>query len=420
MKKFLFTLIILLSGSGIARAQWDSICWLPEYPFIKTPLIAYCYSNEFGGTPSNPIGYGRIAKSVDGCISWQKVLEWGGQGNGNTCYFSLVDFVTDSIGYLYACGPSYATGLYQTTDGSISWNKLLRSFFVENISFPRADYGYFLGADNFAAHNLCNYDHGQITKLDSVSSLLPGFSSMKFINDSTGFFIYGTNKSMLYRTDNRCQTLVKVFDSVGSVKKVVFANQYRYFILKKPDSLFTSTDLGISWSFVNIIPLASISDMFFLTSDSGWICGPGGKIFATVNGGITWTEMASSTNYDIVEIHFFTSSNGYFIAKKDYFYSYSYLLYRTHGFNDVTETEKAEKPLRLLQNPARTNLNLVRVRNLIPINNLELISSSGKSLYFSKYFISKVDISAFSPGLYFLRYNYQKQTFTEKFLIVRD
>jgi len=77
MKKILLTLVMLLSGTGIARAQWDSIGYLPALPFMKTRLLAYCYENEYGGTPSNPIGYGSVSKSLDGCNTWQEILEMG-------------------------------------------------------------------------------------------------------------------------------------------------------------------------------------------------------------------------------------------------------------------------------------------------------------------------------------------------------
>jgi len=118
---------------------------------------------------------------------------------------------------------------------------------VYTYSFPRSDYGYFTAFDNnYSRYFLANYDHYQLNVLDSVPITVSGIQSMKFVNDSTGFFFYGTNSSMLYRTNDRGHTLTQVFDSIGSVKKIVFAGTQKCFILKKPDSLFASSDLGIT------------------------------------------------------------------------------------------------------------------------------------------------------------------------------
>ena len=415
MKKILLTLVMLLSGTGIARAQWDSIGYLPALPFMKTRLLAYCYENEYGGTPSNPIGYGSVSKSLDGCNTWQEILEMGGEGHLFTCSFWEVDFPNDTTGYLYAytgCSP----GLYQTTDGGSQWNKIINGvdYPVYTYSFPRSDYGYFTAFDNnYSRYFLANYDHYQLNVLDSVPITVSGIQSMKFVNDSTGFFFYGTNSSMLYRTNDRCHTLTQVFDSIGSVKKIVFAGTQKCFILKKPDSLFASSDLGITWSFVNVIPLTHIYDFFFLTADTGWACGPAGKILKTANSGRDWEEIPSTTNSDIIRIGFFSGNDGYFIAEK----YYNFLLYRTHLFNGSADQDT---PVRILQNPAREKLNLVSINPLYPVTSLELLSGLGKSVYFSGYFKNEIDICNLPPGLYFLRYNFQQHTYTEKFLVARD
>lgn len=52
--------------------------------------------------------------------------------------------------------------------------------------------------------------------------------------------------------------------------------------------IYHTTDFGFTWNEANILTTLDFFDVFFLTSDSGWVCGRIGGIWRTTNGGDTW------------------------------------------------------------------------------------------------------------------------------------
>uniref|UniRef100_A0A7V3PT29 Photosynthesis system II assembly factor Ycf48/Hcf136-like domain-containing protein n=1 Tax=candidate division WOR-3 bacterium TaxID=2052148 RepID=A0A7V3PT29_UNCW3 len=55
-------------------------------------------------------------------------------------------------------------------------------------------------------------------------------------------------------------------------------------------AVFHSQDFGLIWDSINIPTIRDFFDVFFLTPDSGWTCGRSGDIWATTDGGNTWTR----------------------------------------------------------------------------------------------------------------------------------
>ena len=51
--------------------------------------------------------------------------------------------------------------------------------------------------------------------------------------------------------------------------------------------------------------------MYFISDQTGWAAGDGGKILKTTNGGINWTEQAVFSEYDLNSIYFPNSMTGY-------------------------------------------------------------------------------------------------------------
>jgi len=59
---------------------------------------------------------------------------------------------------------------------------------------------------------------------------------------------------------------------------------------------------------------ATLSDIYFVNSSTGWAVGYGGKIFKTVNAGFTWNEQTSNTENNLKAIYFTDTSYGWAVG----------------------------------------------------------------------------------------------------------
>ena len=55
----------------------------------------------------------------------------------------------------------------------------------------------------------------------------------------------------------------------------------------------------------------SMRDIFFIDETTGWVCGNAGYIYATTDGGATWTEQTSGVTKDLQKVYFLNKNLGY-------------------------------------------------------------------------------------------------------------
>jgi photosystem II stability/assembly factor-like uncharacterized protein len=58
----------------------------------------------------------------------------------------------------------------------------------------------------------------------------------------------------------------------------------------------------------------NFNKIFFIDSQKGWAVGWKGQIVSTENGGESWEEQSSNTKFDLDEVVFSTSENGWIIG----------------------------------------------------------------------------------------------------------
>jgi hypothetical protein len=410
MKRIYCIILISVFGITAARAQWDSIGFVDRNLILTSPLISYEFENVFVGTPSHPAEYGDFFKSTDGLNSFYTLLHVGGYYQMG--FFGMMDFLNDTCGYI-TYGSDMGGKLVQTTDGGETFTDIAYGAPWFIFSFLRPDYGYYeVDASDNA---LMLYNNGVVSQQDT--SFIPqcGYLTMKFINDSTGFVVVAST-NILYRTIDYGKTWSHPVSIPDQVTKFFFTRDFKGYVLGVNDSLYSSADLGATWTCVSAIPMSQAKDIFFLNSDTGWAAGTEGKILKTVTGGQQWVNVPSGTTGEITKIGFFTSTIGYFIVNYSDYSPYT-LLYRTHsgpwGFGE----KEAARPLRIIENPVRTKLRLTAKTSPELITSIEIISTNGKVVYNPNSYSAEIDVSTLPAGLYLFKYNFQGRTLAEKFII---
>jgi len=66
----------------------------------------------------------------------------------------------------------------------------------------------------------------------------------------------------------------------------------------------------------NIPPLPAIEGIYFSDSVNGWAVGSSGKIFATVDGGLSWTTLDSETDVTLFDVHFVNPERGWITGSR--------------------------------------------------------------------------------------------------------
>jgi photosystem II stability/assembly factor-like uncharacterized protein len=154
-----------------------------------------------------------------------------------------------------------------------------------------------------------------------------------FNNLNTGYvggwngYVYSTNGG-----DDWSRVSVKDSLSIVSTiytKDIFFIDDNNGWIVGDLGLIAATTDGGTSWSKQNWgqdplkVTDANLKCVYFLDSDKGWAGGENGVILYTEDGGEHWTLQESPESYDIIDIHFLTTTKGFAAGSsyKDLYYT---------------------------------------------------------------------------------------------------
>jgi len=73
---------------------------------------------------------------------------------------------------------------------------------------------------------------------------------------------------------------------------------------------------GINWdtSFADNI----LRDIQFLNPQTGWVCGDGGTLFKSTNGGVNWMQWQTLTGSNL-DLHFINPDTGWLVGEQSNF-----------------------------------------------------------------------------------------------------
>lgn len=326
-------------------------------PFSKTSFIGLesliyfniSFINPATGfiTGNNSGSYTKVYKTTNSGNYWVPVAAFAGLGES-------IQFLNESTGWVTS-----GLFIYRTTNGGSSWDSNSASMpsMVRGIHFTNSLTGY-----------SCMYRRVHKTtdgglNWNLVDSVNLDFTNLYFLNSNTGF-VSGTGSIIRKTTDGGVSWSTKLSNpQTGTLSCMNFINSTTGFSVGggfsgPPGCIYRSTDTGDSWQLVsftskyhinsfnfsgnNIVavgyggrifrssnygnnwnesgsfhpPGSSFYTVSFIDANTGWTTTGNtgsGKIYRTVDGGLSWEIIHTGTPYMIDKLQFFNANTGYAI-----------------------------------------------------------------------------------------------------------
>jgi len=276
---------------------------------IGAPASPYVIASH--GDAVCAVGDG-VLVSTDGGSTWRAA------SSGQTYAFSDVSLVSATD--IWAVDQNGA--LVHSVDGArwaesarpVRWSDALRG-----VSFLDAQNGWVVGSSDFYGENgvILHTDDGGATWTPQTSNLAGGLVGVDFVDKDTGWAIssdpfpwgLGAN-TCIERTTDGGATWVPLYVASGAALSAVHfrdastgwaAGSYQPVENDQVAAIFATTNGGLTWT-KGALPKGApeISDLQFLDADTGWAVGVSydyrteqetGWVLRTIDGGKTWTRV---------------------------------------------------------------------------------------------------------------------------------
>ena len=154
--------------------------------------------------------------------------------------------------------------------------------------------------------------------------------SIWFSNSKNGWAV-GKSGSMVYTNDGGNNWKQYTSPISGHLSRVQFTDNNHGYILAGQigeDSygrILKTNDGGLHWEvhkFRGTGATAGVMGMYFIDANNGWVCGDGGFISHTSDGGKTWKiqQWFIDRNHDLYDIHFVSLTEGWICGDKGLLY----------------------------------------------------------------------------------------------------
>lgn len=160
----------------------------------------------------------------------------------------------------------------------------------------------------------------KVTELYAVN--IPDNTKPYFFQDSseliqTGSYSFSPYKSGNYnfkvrKTNKGSWTQSTVFTSF-KINDLLFLNQTTGFAVDSAGRVFKSINGGITWT-SKLNSYSELTKIIFTDNSNGWIIGKNGRLYQTTNGGETWSRnytISSVSNFHFLDISFINNSTGW-------------------------------------------------------------------------------------------------------------
>jgi photosystem II stability/assembly factor-like uncharacterized protein len=189
---------------------------------------------------------------------------------------------------------------------------LLSTFFVDD------QHGWIAGTRN----TILATDDGGDNWYEQTIPGTVGFSAIHFIDANQGWAT-GSNGKVIHTTDGGQHWQLQPTVSSYPLNAVFFTDANTGWVAGGKSRSFTepraivlhTSDGGNTWTYQlsagNVTPLA---DLYFVDASTGWAVGDAGTIYATTNGGATWTQQTSGVWASLRGLWFIDRNNGWAVG----------------------------------------------------------------------------------------------------------
>jgi photosystem II stability/assembly factor-like uncharacterized protein len=438
MQKYLAFLFFIVAGNLCAQSyQWIS---------TNSPATAYRFEDIYflnkdtGFAVHYPVNItypGYIARTLDGGLTWTKVLDSTIFTFRDVCF---TDNLHGWVGTYQNNNISPDTNvLYQTVDGGNTWTGVVNlpgppNAGICGLRVINDSTVYGVGRYSGPASFFKTTDNGITWTYSNLNLLIKGLVDIFFFDKDTGFIVgtsgpaYNTGHGKILYTTDGGNTWTPVYtssyqDCLGW--KISFPSRYigycsmQFFNSSLQQAFMKTTDGGITWQ---DIPYSSggpppgydVEGLGFINDTTGWVGGATGTYF-TQNGGNSWTLQSWGNNVN--RFRFLSDSVAYCAGQN------IYKMHLSPAGISVLENNNNPKsypnPVSeygyfefFLDKPSQAKL------SVFDISGKEVLVLFDKMLdYGNQHYVWET--SSLAPGVYTYRLIYNNEVLSQKLIIAR-
>ena len=218
--------------------------------------------------------------------------QWTTLNSGTTHYLSAIYFINSDTGFIGGNAGISTTTLLKTTDGGLSWNSPAISTVnsIRSICFPNSQIGFLTtnsasesfktvdGGDNWSSINTAIFNSGDLYFKD----LDTGFAYSPNNGDDVSYTFDGGLTWTRYPNGTFGGTAISAMHFSSSNSSIGFA------VSSWDGKVFKTLNSGVSWTQISQPTSQNLNDVFFTSPTNGYIAGSN-FILETNDGGTNWT-----------------------------------------------------------------------------------------------------------------------------------
>jgi photosystem II stability/assembly factor-like uncharacterized protein len=377
--------------------------------------------------PSLNVGYvlpfsGPLLRTVDGGITWDSLTSlslWGDLLFDNNIYF-----VDDSIGFISTHNSNGNVRLYKTSDMGNSWTDLTPDsnlWGIIKIHFLNHQRGYIYVNSAFNDRAWTTIDGGltwtELTLGFTFGSGTSSLPTMFFVNDSTGYCA-GGDGSFLYRgavartTDYGQNWSIIIFpNNYSLINSIHFPNQDTGYTVSRSGKIFRSIDEGLSWDSIATLNTNTKSEIFFIDGKTGFVVSDV-YLYKTIDAGITWFIDFTTTNgVNLFAVDFPDSTTGYAVGSNG-------TILKNLNPNGIENINSNDNFITVYPNPL-TNSSILEVNVQLKDPEVFIYNIFGKEMMRKKLTANRMEIGKgnLKPGVYFVRVKDNEGEYMKKIIV---
>jgi len=255
------------------------------------------FTNTETGFVTSDSGF--IMKTTDGGVTWQELQ------SGTTEEFNDIYFYNETLGFIAGMHGQ----LLRTKDGGETWQRAFIDIYsnVYSVHFVNENIGYAAASMRTVYKTIDGGDTWSSTSGDPYLNL----RSIFFLDAFNGY-VAGSDNFMMKTTNGGFSWTH--FQSNRPIQQMQFTNELTGYALSY-DELVKTTDGGTTW---NPVGMAGVNTYFFANGTNVFGVGSFGKLFKSVDEGVTCINYDSSVTDDNLEdVHFPDENTGYIVSQYD-------------------------------------------------------------------------------------------------------